>query len=121
MFKKNNIPSFFQNENSLEDRIQESSMLLLKYPNRIPIIVDRFNNEIEDIDKKKYLVPKDLTMGQFIHVIRQRMKLEPDKALYLFVDKIIPTSSELVSNIYDSYKNKDGFLYVKYCGESTFG
>jgi GABA(A) receptor-associated protein len=38
-----------------------------------------------EIDKKKYLVPTDLTVGQFVYVIRKRIDLNAEKALYVFV------------------------------------
>lgn len=121
MFKKNNNNFSFKNDNSFKERLEESSTIKKKYPDRIPIIVERANNKIEDIDKKKYLVPKDLTMGQFMHVVRQRIKLQSNIAIYLFINNIIPTTSELVNNLYDNYKDDDGFLYISYHGESTFG
>ena len=31
-------------------------------------------SDISDIDKQKYLVPADLTVGQFVYVIRKRIK-----------------------------------------------
>ena len=56
-----------------------------------------------------------------MYVIRKRMHLTPEKALYLFVnDKMIPCSS-LLSTVYDAEKAEDGFLYINYAGESTFG
>ena len=33
--------------------------------------------DIPLIDKKKYLVPSDLTVGQFVYVIRKRIKVGP--------------------------------------------
>ena len=41
--------------------------------------------------------------------------------LYLFVNGNLPTTSEQMNNIYDKYKSEDGFLYVTYSGENTFG
>jgi GABA(A) receptor-associated protein len=35
-------------------------------------------------------VPADLTVGQFIYVIRKRVKLDPDKAIFIFVNDTIP-------------------------------
>ena len=40
------------------------------------------HSDISDIDKRKYLVPADLTVGQFIIVIRKRIKLESEKVTY---------------------------------------
>ena len=47
--------------------------------------------------------------------------LGTEKALYMFVnDKLIP-SSKILNTIYEEEKNEDGFLYVYYASESTFG
>lgn len=32
-------------------------------------------SDIPEIDKRKYLVPADLTVGQFVYVIRKRIML----------------------------------------------
>jgi GABA(A) receptor-associated protein len=73
------------------------------------------------LDKTKYLVPRDLTVAQFMYVIRKRIKLDTDKALFVFVNHTIPQSSALLSDVYESHKDEDGFLYVTYSGEQTFG
>ena len=79
------------------------------------------SSSIPDIDKKKYLVPADLTMGQFVYVIRKRIKLAPDSAIFIFVNNTLPPAAELMSKIYKDQADDDGFLYVTYSGESTFG
>lgn len=84
--------------------------------------VSKSSSTVPSIDKKKYLVPSDLTVGQFIYVIRKRIKLTPEQALFLFVDDgILPPVAQLMSSIYDEYKDEDGFLYMTYSGENTFG
>merc|ERR1711991_1086764 len=93
-----------------------------KYPDRIPVIVEKANGgDIPDIDKKKYLVPADLTVGQFVYVIRKRIKLSPEKAIFIFVDEVLPPTAALMSSIYEEHKDEDGFLYITYSGENTFG
>ena len=110
---------------TLEERKQESERMINKYFDRIPIIVEKSmtrNNTLPDIDKHKYLVPKDLTVGQFQHVIRKRIKLDSTTALFIFVNKnVIPPSTAFITTIYDEYKSEDGFLYICYATENTFG
>ena len=43
----------FMQKYSFEERFKESNRIIKKYPNRIPIIIERFNNSIPDIKKKK--------------------------------------------------------------------
>jgi|TARA_B110000977_G_scaffold182284_2_gene243787 GABA(A) receptor-associated protein len=86
------------------------------------VIVEKAEkSDIPDLDKKKYLVPADLTVGQFVYVIRKRIKLSPEKAIFVFVNNVLPPTAALMSSIYDEHKDDDGFLYIAYSGENTFG
>ena len=74
-----------------DKRMAEAKRIRSKYSDRIPVICERANKtDIPDIDKKKYLVPSDLTVGQFVYVIRKRIELPPEKAIFLFVNNILP-------------------------------
>jgi len=114
----------FKNQYSLQERCEESSRITKKYPERIPIICERSSFSSKDcpnIDKNKYLVNLDLTIGQFIYVIRKRLQLPPEKAIFIFINGFIPSSSQCVGEIYYHYKDPDGFLYITYSYENTFG
>lgn len=114
----------FKENHSFKKRFEESKRIMVKYPGRIPIICERDprSKDIPDIDRKKYLVPDDLSIANFMYVIRKRLKLSPDKSIYLFVnDLVMPATSQLLSIMYTENCDEDGFLYIKYAGESTFG
>ncbi|CAK5279581.1 unnamed protein product, partial [Mycena citricolor] len=105
-----------------EKRKAEAERIRQKYPDRIPVICEKADRtDIPTIDKKKYLVPSDLTVGQFVYVIRKRIKLAPEKAIFIFVDEVLPPTAALMSAIYEEHKDEDNFLYVSYSGENTFG
>ena len=82
---------------------------------------DKKNVSVPTLDKTKYLVPMDLTVGQFMFVLRKRMKLSPEQAIFLFINGTIPSSNSLVHELYQQHKDVDGFLYLGYSGENTFG
>ena len=114
----------FKNKRSFVKRLDESNRIMSKYPERIPIIVCRANTckDVPDIDRHKYLVPRDLSIGQFMHVIRQRIKLQPHISIYLMInDYTMPATSQLLGVIYNEHSDDDGFMYITYTGESTFG
>ncbi len=113
----------FKNKYPFEKRFAEAERIRYKYPDRVPIICQQSGKNLPDIDRSKYLVPSDLTVGQFIYVIRQRIKLTPEMGIYLFVgeDSCIPTNTALMSFIYADHCDRDGFLYICYSGENTFG
>ncbi|KAD4386028.1 hypothetical protein E3N88_26197 [Mikania micrantha] len=90
--------------------------------NTLLVIVEKAErSDIPDIDKKKYLVPADLTVGQFVYVVRKRIKLSAEKAIFIFVKNILPPTAAMMSAIYEENKDEDGFLYMTYSGENTFG
>ena len=73
------LQPLFKNEFNFEDRLAEARRVLNNYPDRIPIICERSTTARVDcpiIDKRKYLVPRDLTIGQFLYVIRKRLQLD---------------------------------------------
>ena len=114
----------FKKKYSLQDRYNESRKILEKYPGRVPLICERASSASRDciyIDKNKYLVPRDLTNGQLIYVIRKRMHLQPEKALFLFMNGIIPASLSMIGDLYEYHKENDGFIYITYSLENTFG
>ncbi|CAN6988280.1 unnamed protein product [Brassica rapa subsp. trilocularis] len=122
----------------LGKRSAEAARIREKYPDRILVIVEKGEkSDIPTIDKKKYLVPADLTVGQFVYVIHKRIKLSAEKAIFIFisksyhfVDNVLPPTRTLISSYllcalmsagYEEKKDDDGFLYVTYSGENTFG
>ena len=114
----------FKSLHSFDDRKRDTTNILLKYPDRLPIICEKSKNAPKDcpeIDKKKYLIPNDLTIGQFVYVIRKRLKLSPEKSIFLFINGYIPPTSAYIHQIYDYAKDPDGFLYITYTFENTVG
>ncbi len=107
----------------MEQRILECQRITAKFPDRIPIIVQKASKatDVPSIDKNKFLAPKGMTVGQFLYVVRRRLNLPPEKALFVFVKDMLPTTAELMSNLYYNYRDPDGFLYMHYSSESTFG
>jgi len=80
-----------------------------------------FSGKFYKIVFYRYLVPNDLSIGQFIYVIHKRLKLNKGDALYLYINNIIPSTNQLIKDIYNYHKDIDGFLYVTYSSEATFG
>ena len=106
----------------LEERLEQYKKITESHPNKVPVIVERAPSaEVPEIDKNKYLVPSDLTVAQFLCLIRKRIKLSNDQALFIYVNGTLPATSAMFSTIYEEHKDEDGFLYVVYTGESSFG
>jgi GABA(A) receptor-associated protein len=105
-----------------EKRSSEAQRILVKYKDRVPVIVEVADHEKELVlDRKKYLIPYDLTVGQFLYVIRKRIKLAPEKALFIFFNNNLPASTSTMGSVYNMYKDRDNFMYAIISLESTFG
>jgi GABA(A) receptor-associated protein len=111
----------FCKDNTLQQRKNESSKILKKFTNKLPVVISEGDSSIV-LDKHKYLVPRDITVGQLLYVIRQRIEcISSEKALYLSVKNTMATSRTELYDIYEQYKDEDGFLYFSVFSENTFG
>ncbi|XP_042517311.1 autophagy-related protein 8i-like [Macadamia integrifolia] len=112
----------FKEEFPFEQRSKESRDILVKYPDRVPVVAEKYSRtDLPFMEKKKYLVPRDMSVGQFIHILSIRLHLTPGKALFVFVKNTLPQTGSLMDSVYQSFKDEDGFLYMCYSGEKTFG
>ena len=113
--------SSYKNLHAFEKRKLEASKIRQKYPDRIPIIVERRDSKDPSIDKVKYLVPANFQLAQFQNLIRERVKIKSDEALFLFINKTLEPAGKNLGLIYKESADEDGFLYITYTKESTFG
>lgn len=112
----------YKEEHPFEKRRAEGEKIRRKYPDRVPVIVEKSPKaRIGDLDKKKYLVPSDLTVGQFYFLIRKRISLRPEDALFFFVNNVIPPTSATMGSLYQEHHEEDFFLYIAYSDESVYG
>lgn len=110
----------YQKQNAFEARKSESNRIMVKYPERIPIICEPKDKKII-LSKKKFLVPRDLTTQQFLNVLRKHTELKPQEAMFVFVNNNIPANMMTMNELYKNEKNEDGFLYFVVSLENTFG
>lgn len=113
----------FREKYSLEERISQSKRFRAKYPDRIPIVISPGNSSVDKflLKKYKYLVPNEVTIGEFMCAIRDQIELPKEKAMFLFVNNVLPPTSSRMCTIFEQHKDDDGFLYMTYGLENTFG
>ena len=109
---------------SHEDRFKESSNILSKYTDRLPIICEksRYTKDSLKLDKTKYLVPESLTVAHFMYVIRHKLPMLKEQAIFLFLKNgTTPANTATIKEVYHQHESSDGFLYISYSLENTFG
>lgn len=109
---------------SFKERQHESSSVIRLHPDKVPVYMEFSKSATSCINNKlktKYLFPNDMSFGQCTYTVRKLMKCPPEISIFGFVGNLIPTSSVLISSLYQSHKNKCGFLVITYSAENTFG
>jgi GABA(A) receptor-associated protein len=112
----------FKNSLTLDQRIKKSELIKIKHPNLIPVIIEKYsNNKAPDLDRNKYLITKDSQFNVLANLIRNSIKLDKSKALFFYTNNKLINQADLMSVLYNNHKDKDGFLYIEYAYENTFG
>ena len=118
----------FKREKNLDERKQTGRNLKEKFPDKIPIILEKDpKTKLKEIDKSKFLVSKELTVANFLLMICKRMEIDPNSAIVLMVKETAKTTRTLTADsclrdIYEKYADKeDGFLYIIYTSQLFWG
>ena len=111
----------FRRRLTFEQRRTEFERIRTHRATRIPVIMEANGIDTPRIDKEKFLVPFDFTVSQLMFVARKRMSIDSSKALFLLINGTLQPSSATMSSLYDSHASEDGFMYVVYTTENTFG
>lgn len=113
----------FKMLHSFEKRKAESERINEKYPDKIPLILERSDAcHLPKIEKTKYLMQKDVTVGQFMYIIRKQIKISENESIFFLINNsIVPCTGETIGDMYDKHKDMDGFLYMIYSAQQTFG
>ena len=110
---------------SLEERKKRSELLLIKYSDKIPVILEKSSTDkyLPKIDKNKLLISQQMNIANIIQLLKNNLKINESTSIYIMVaDKnIMLSGSQSIETIYKDYKNDDGFLYLEYCTENVFG
>lgn len=127
LFSKKPLPPTnkfnFKVQYSFDKRKEEAQRILEKHPNKIPIIVEKADNSDGlEIDKTKWLISEEITVGQLLLTIRRRIKLDPSETIFIYVNNTyIPSNQETIGQLYNKHKEADLYLYITYSKEVAYG
>jgi len=70
---------------------------------------------------KKIIVQKSTTVAQLLIFIRRKIKLKSEQAIFIIVNDTMPIANQMIGDLYETFKNKDGGLDILCQGEDCFG
>ena len=113
----------YKNVKPFEERKEEYQKVIEQNPGKVGIIVEKDpKSQIADIEKKKFLIKEDMTLTQFTKIIRNRLKIDEKQALFFLANgKTSLTGNDTMREIYNKYKDEDGFLYIAYASQEIWG
>jgi hypothetical protein len=101
----------------------EIEVVKQKYPNYIPIIVRVHDNKSIKLTKSKYLVGGEITLGQFLSILRKKItNIKSTESIYLLINNTLVPITLPIFMIYNEKKDPEtNMLYITICKENTFG
>ncbi|RNF25808.1 Atg8-like protein 2 [Trypanosoma conorhini] len=125
----------YQRTHTFAERQKEVLTIRGRFPQHVPIVCEPASSDtalgagaisdryrvLRDLDCSKFLVPGDASMQQLMVLLRTRLVLEAEQAVFLFIDDTVLPNSACVGDLYAQRKDTDGFLYMTYSIESAFG
>lgn len=108
---------------TFKKRLEISNMKRTESPTKVPIIVEKDFSASKSgkVHRYQFFVPRDLKVSDLIINIKKQDELKPTEALFLFVGNTIPLMSMTIGEFDRYFCCDDGFVYVTYTQESTFG
>lgn len=129
-FSKNKVETLSNNnlnwtdykiKKTFKERLNESQIILKKYPEKVPIIINECSEDLKDKLKRKMLIQKDMTVVQYMQSLRTKFNINSGESILMFINGSLPTSSTLIGYLYEKNKENDGFLYISILKENVFG
>lgn len=113
----------FKMMHTFETRQKDSTRIVAKYPDKAPLIVEKSDSsDVSDLKNNKWIIRKDLTIGQLMYIIKKRIKFAPEEILIVWINnKYMPSISETIGNLYNKYVDKDGWMYITYSKKEFLG
>ena len=115
--------SSFRKSIDFSSRELEAATICKYWPDKIPVILEKDpKSKMNILDKPKFLCPNDFSVTQFMVYLRKKINLPRKAALFIMIERgEMLSGDKMMMDIYQRYKNEDGFLYLIYGEHPAYG
>lgn len=93
-----------------------------RHPNCVLLRMKRRENcTLRPLRRSHFVVPRTLTVGDLMILIRRRLALSPDRALFLLIAGRMVACSQLIAHLDTEENREDGVLTAYFTDENAFG
>lgn len=120
----------FEKQITEEKRRADCNKIMERYPERVPVVCERAprGGDVPQINSKKFLVPKQMSVSQLIVVVKNQLGAEghpsfnENAALYFTLrNRTTLQPNTKLEVAHNEHRSPDGFLYMHYSVETVFG
>ena len=104
----------------LEARVAAVRRAETRRPDRVAAVIES-DGQLPAMPNDKFLLPMDLTGAQLSYIIRRRLTLQKESALFLLCDGRLVAASTTMRELRARHASADGFVYIEYTAENSFG
>lgn len=95
---------------------------LFKHPGLVPVeVVHEQGSSDKKLGTYKYLVQPDMSMGQFMSMLRARLKIDATEGVFLMVGDVLAKNSSTMQDLYALHQDSDNILVITVAKERVFG
>lgn len=99
-----------------------TTILPQKFHDRVPTVLNDTTGDILNSEKGRFLLNKDVTLGQFMSMLRKKNKIAPHEAIFVYCNNVLPKSNTSMIDLWVDYQDvEDNILYLTCSKENTFG
>ena len=102
-----------------DDKEEVINHLLERFPQKVPVCVMNKLDE-NNITQKKFMIPRNHTISQFMSVLRTKLSLNSKEAIFIIINNTLAPSHSTINEMYNQH-NENKILYVNLIKENTFG
>ncbi|CAG9318050.1 unnamed protein product [Blepharisma stoltei] len=95
-----------------EERLQRSTQMRIDNQGKIPAILIKAKSCTYKLPVQKFSIDGSMTMGSLLFALRKYIWLKPTEGLYVYIKDTLPMLNSRLADLYERYKEEDGFLYL---------